>query len=225
MADPSVQSKDGVGGGHRGSPTNRHRRSKERSRIFRELVHVAAEQGASIHLGISTADALQECLDRAVALLRFASNQIDNLLIDAPDDLANLGYEEDPLFEVITNPQGPDTLLPHRYLKMEEEARREVEKLAAMMTQLGIAERVVRVEEAKAALIVAAIRESALEAGISHDQVRLLGAALRRRLPDARTHTGNGTYEERRESRKLLHDAAKTEKTFDDVPSQRNPSS
>lgn len=69
---------------------------------------------------------------------------------------------------------------------MEREARIEVEKLASMMTQLGIAERVVRVQEAQATLVIAAVREAAIDAGLSHDQVRSLGASLRDRLDTAR---------------------------------------
>lgn len=193
MASASTQSKDGVG--RNGRPVAAHRRKSEtRSRVFRELVHIAADQGASIELGVSTADALQECLDRAVALLRFAQQQVDSIERpdtaevydgDEPDSLlrgaslANLPVQDDPLYTVIPNPQGPDLIVPHRYLQMEREARMEVEKLAAMMTQLGIAERVVRVREAEAALLVAAVREAAISAGLSNDQVRRLGEELR----------------------------------------------
>lgn len=188
----TIQGKDGVGTG-KGKTKTSHRKSETRRRIFRELVHIAAEQGASIELGVSTADALQECLDRAVALYRFSAAQVDAIRRDAtdgwdPDDpdtaLSNLPVEDDPLFSVIKNPQGPDLIVPHRWLTMEREARVEVEKLAAMMTQLGIAERVVRVKEAEAALLVAAVREAAIEAGLDNDQVRRLGEALRRQVEE-----------------------------------------
>lgn len=186
------QGKDGVGTNPALPPSTRHRseKSQTRARIFRELVHIAAEQGASISLGTSTADALQECLDRAVALFRFAVDQVDNLslpenLPPGVEYLADLPTSSDPLYEVISNPQGPDVIQPHRYVLMEREARAEVEKLASMMTQLGIAERVVRVQEAQAVLVVAAVREAAIEAGLSHDQVRLLGSRLRERLEGA----------------------------------------
>jgi hypothetical protein len=178
--------------GHRsGNPTSgrTNKKTRVRARIFRELVHIAAEQGATIQLGVSTADALQQCLDRAVALYRFAAAQVDSITLPHepdPDDpesaLANLPTKDDPLFEVIDNPQGPDVIQLHRYYLMEREARVEVEKLAAMMTQLGIAERVVRVQEAQAVLVVAAIREAAIEAGLSQEQIRILGASLRSHL-------------------------------------------
>lgn len=178
---PDFQSKDGVG--LNGTPrASTRRKSDTRSRIFRELIHIAAEQGATIPLGISTAQALQECLDRAVALWRFAADQVDQITPSEDGNLSNLSPDEDPLFTVTPNPQGPDLVETNRYWRMEREARLEIEKLAAMMTQLGIAERVVRVKEAEAALYVGAIRDAAIEAGIPHEQVVALGAALRRRL-------------------------------------------
>lgn len=197
------QMKDGVGRGDGldkvpPSPAS-HRRSAARRRIFRDLIHIAAEQGATIEMGISTAQALQECLDRAVALLRFAAQQVDNLAwppgYDPHDadalSLGDLPPEQDPMWVVVVNDQGPDQIRPHRYVTMEREARLEVEKLAAMMTQLGVAERVVRVEEAKAALMVAAVREAAMEAGFDHDAIRLLGAALRKRIEHGLDHQSN----------------------------------
>lgn len=186
---PDFQSKDGVGMNGTSATKHRSKKSQTRARIFRELVHIAAEQGHTIPLGISTSDALQQCLDRAVALWRFAADQVDHLAApDIPegDYIANLPTAQDPLFEVISNPQGPDVIQPHRYVTMEREARLEIEKLASMMTQLGIAERVVRVQEAQAILVIGAVREAAMEAGLSHDQVRLLGSHLRDRLSAAR---------------------------------------
>lgn len=146
-------------------------------------MHIAAEQGASIPLGVSTGDALQQCLDRAVALWRFAVDQVDAIpLPESATSLSELAPDEDPTFHVLRNPQGPDVIQDHRWYIREREARLEIEKLAAMMMQLGIAERVVRVEEAKAALLIAAVRDAAVAAGFSHDQVRALGAALRERV-------------------------------------------
>lgn len=155
------------------------------------MVHIAADQGATIPLGVSTADALQECLDRAVAYMRFAADKVDSLMVD---DLEQ--GEDDGFFVTRVNAQGGTTIEPNRWYKMEREARLEVERLAAMMTQLGIAERVVRVREAEAALVVAAVREAAIEANIPHDQVRELGAALRRRVenPDAPLRTKVPSY-------------------------------
>jgi hypothetical protein len=221
--DRSAQRKDGVGSNSPVKPhAASHRKSEARRRIFRELVHMAAEQGASISLGVSTGDALQECLDRAVAIWRFAADQVDSITppqaldpshpdYDPDSSLANLPTHEDPLFHVITNPQGPDLIVRHRYIEMEREARLEIEKLAAMMTQLGIAERVVRVEEAKATLMVAAVREAAMEAGLDHDQIRRLGAALRDKVADglgqARSSPSHGTVQATQQARQTMRAA------------------
>lgn len=153
-----------------------HRRSRDRSRIFKDLVQIAATQEIELTPGVSTADALQICLDRAVALFHFAASEVDRIQIDhdAPPD-------DNGFFITRSNPQGPDVVEPHPFVRMEREARLEIEKLAAMMTQLGIAERTVRIEEAKTALVVAAIRDVALEIGLTHDQVRALGEGIRER--------------------------------------------
>lgn len=135
--------------------------------------------------------------------MRFAQQQVDQLPYNEtiPTDpetglplLASMSYQDDPLYEVISNPQGPDVVELHRYLRMEREARVEVEKLAAMMTQLGIAERVVRVEEAKAALLIAAVRDAAMEAGFDHDDVRKLGEALRHRVENGLGQTRQSSH-------------------------------
>lgn len=137
-------------------------------------MHIAQEQEIELAQGTSTADALQTCLDRAVALLHFAAAEVDAIEIDHDAPATDNGF-----FITHVNPQGPDLVEPHPFVKMEREARLEVEKLAAMMTQLGIAERTVRIEEAKTALVVAAIRDVALEIGLTHDQVRALGEGIR----------------------------------------------
>lgn len=221
-ASSRPQQKDGIGGAHdpRSTSRIRHRKSQTRSRVFRELVDIAAAQGASISLGVSTADALQECLDRAVALYRFASDQVDHLTADLDsDNLSNLPLEQDPLYEVIPNPQGPDVVQSHRYIIMEREARIEIEKLATMMTQLGIAERAVQLQEAQAVLMIAHIREAAIEAGIPNDQIRALGESLRKRVEGGLRTTApafatahNGVPEAARASRQIeesldAHDA------------------
>lgn len=165
----------------KGQATPRRDRSRAASRLYGELVTIAAEQGAPIKLGVSTADAMQECLDRAVALWRFAAQQVDKLDFTPS--------QPDAFFETRVGPGGATEVVPNRWYNLEMVARAEVEKLAGMMTQLGIAERQVQLEEAKAALMIAAIRDAAIEAGFDADQVRALGAALRKRLEDTQTAT------------------------------------
>jgi hypothetical protein len=159
---------------HPTAATNARTRKKReaRSKVFRELVRIAADQGAPIVLGVTTADAMQECLDRAVALFRFAASKVDEL-------------SDDDLYLTVRGPNGAESRIPHQFVEMETEARLEIEKLAAMMTQLGIAERTVRIEEAKAALVIAAIRDAAIDVGLDNDQIRLLGQAIRTRIEAA----------------------------------------
>lgn len=220
-----------------GNPTSgrTNKKTRVRARIFRELVHIAAEQGATIQLGVTTADALQQCLDRAVALYRFAAAQVDSITLPHtidPDDpdadpssaLANLPTSADPLFEVIDNPQGPDVIQLHRYYLMEREARVEVEKLAAMMTQLGIAERVVRVQEAQAVLVVAAIREAAIEAGLSQEQIRILGASLRSHLEGSTTRAARpSSHGDGPAASNATAESARIERSLPRTPEPRLP--
>lgn len=114
---------------------------------------------------------LQECLERAVGGMRYAASEVDKL---SPEEF----------WVERIDAQGNRLVEPNKWYQLEQDARAEVERLAGMMAQLGIAERQVRVEEAKAALIVAAIRDAAREAGLSGAQMRALGSGLRKRLEE-----------------------------------------
>jgi hypothetical protein len=155
-------------------------RSKVRSQAFAELVKIAERQGAPRPLGITTNQALQECLDRAVSLWRFADQQLDALTITSADADPDAPFEG--FFEELPGAGGSVRVVPNRWYTLALDARRDVERLAGMMTQLGIAERHVRVEEARAVLVIAAIKDAAIEVGLTNDQVRNLGAALRSKL-------------------------------------------
>lgn len=137
------------------------------------VIEHAALAGNPIELGVSTADALQGCLDRVVALWRHAASEVDALA-------------EDEVFTLLISSTGVANEVPNVWIQHEAELRKEIEHLAATMTGLGIAERRVRIEEAQAALLVASIRDAAVEAGISHDQIRLLGEHLRARLDQSK---------------------------------------
>lgn len=141
-----------------------------KSTVYAEAVLAASRQGMTVQAGTSTADVLQEVLDRAVGGMRYAASEVDKL---SPDELWVKYHDDDGN---VTN------VRMHKWYRLEVECRQEVMKLAGMMQSLGIAERAVRVEEAKAALMVAAVRDAAREAGLSAGQVRALGSALRNRL-------------------------------------------
>lgn len=156
-------------------------RSKARSEVFRDLLRIADAQGIYVRTGVSTSDALQKCLDRAVALWEFAATQTDSFA------MASDTSDEDGggFFEIQLLPGGASEWIPNKWYRVEREARQDIENLAGMMMRLGIAERHVRIQEAQAALFVSQVREAAIEAGISPDSVRLLGEALRRRVAGA----------------------------------------
>jgi hypothetical protein len=174
MAASTSSSKGTKGEGSKPRNQRTTRKAAARRDAFRKLMDHAATAGVSIRLGISTADALQECLDRAVALFRTAAAEVDRIPID-------------DLFITEISSNGSTRTVPSPWLVMEDAARKEIESLASSMTGLGIAERKVRIEEAQAQLLVASIRDAAISVGIPHDQVRALGAALRQRVEEATT--------------------------------------
>jgi hypothetical protein len=162
------------GNPHRGLNRRSQKRSEARRKIYGELAAIAADQGHPVELGITTSDALQGCLDRAVQHFRYCASRADEL-------------DEDELFVSEVGPGGSLLTVPNKWLRLETEMRKEVEHLASMMTSLGIAERRVRVEEAQAILVAQKVQEAALEAGIPHEQVRAMGASLREKLSKSYT--------------------------------------
>lgn len=157
-------------------------RRKARSAVFRELLEIADAQQIYVRTGTSTGDALQRCLDRAVALWEYAATQTDAFALapESTNDEDGGGF-----FEIQLLPGGASEWIPNKWYRVEREARQDIERLAGMMTQLGIAERHVRIQEAQAALMVAHIREASIEIGLPPEQVRALGEALRRRVAGA----------------------------------------
>lgn len=129
----------------------------------------AAETGLTRRAGQSSAEILQEVLDRAVGGMRYAASEVDKL---APEEfwVSKIDAQGNVLHE------------PHKWYQLEVQCRAEVERLAGLMSQLGIAERQVQVEEARAVLIIGAIREAAREAGIEPGKVKVMGQKLRDKL-------------------------------------------
>lgn len=152
------------------APNQRTRKRRNaRSRAYGELIQIAAAKGVTAQAGQSSADMLQEVLDRAVSGMRYAASETDKL---TPEEF----------WVSKIDAQGNVLVEPNKWYQLEVQCRAEVERLAGLMSQLGIAERAVRVEEARATLVVAAIRDAARDAGLSQKQMRALGAGLRERL-------------------------------------------
>lgn len=169
----------------RSDPHARNQRTKVKSAVrseaFREMLRTAQnlDMFEQVRTGVSTADALQMCLDRAVAIWQFCASQTDHLAMGVAEDGEVVGF-----FEVKPGPGGALITRPNRWVAYEREARQDIEDLAATMTRLGIAERSIRIAEAQAVLVAATVRDAAMEAGIPPEQVRALGEALRTRLTD-----------------------------------------
>lgn len=109
-------------------------------------------------------EALQWILDRVMDQLKYAAKQADAL-------------PEDEL-EVMTA-FGP---IPHQWVRAEERLRLELGSLAVNVERVGLAERMVRLQEARALLIIQALTESLVEAGVPRSKLKEVGPAFRRRL-------------------------------------------
>lgn len=72
--------------------------------------------------------------------------------------------------------------MENEWLRLESRFAQELTSLCVNIERVGLQERMVRIEEGKAALLVRALTEAAREAGIPRDQVRKLGPALRTHL-------------------------------------------
>jgi hypothetical protein len=78
--------------------------------------------------------------------------------------------------------QGNVLVQPNKWFQLERSLRDEAVKLAARMVELGLAERQVAVEEAKAVMVAQAVRTAAEAAGIPPEQIVRLGEELRKGL-------------------------------------------
>ena len=72
--------------------------------------------------------------------------------------------------------------MENEWMRLESRFAQELTSLCVNIERVGLQERMVRIEEGKAALLVRALTEAAREAGIPRDQVRKLGPALRAQL-------------------------------------------
>jgi hypothetical protein len=154
------------------APKSQQRTVKRRNRNARtygELMRMARDNGVSRLPGQTAPQVLQEVLDRCVANWRWACDQLDNL-------------EPEEFWVVKVDAQGNILTEPCKWYRLERSASEEVERVAGLVASLGISERLVQVEEAKAVLLVKAVRDAALDAGLDDGQVKALGSALRERL-------------------------------------------
>lgn len=112
----------------------------------------------------SPVEALQWLVSRLTSLTKHAAMKADQL-------------REDEL--TIMTAFGP---LDHQWVRLERQYRQELTTMCVNVERVGLAERLVQLEEAKAHLLVQAIQAAAKEAGIPRDKVKRLGPALRKHL-------------------------------------------
>jgi hypothetical protein len=107
---------------------------------------------------------LQNLVDRLAARLYHAQQEVDKL---RPEQLT------------VMTAMGP---IDHHWIRAEDGITARLSRLLVDIERNDLAERMVRVEEAKAMMMVRAIQMAAEQVGISRDQVRALGPAIRDQL-------------------------------------------
>lgn len=109
-------------------------------------------------------EALQWIVNRVFDQLRYAATKADAV----PEDEV----------EIMT-PFGP---VSHQWIRAEERLRVELSSLCVNVERVGLAERMVRIQEARALLIVQALTEACADAGIPRSKLKQIGPAFRERL-------------------------------------------
>jgi hypothetical protein len=120
--------------------------------------------------GMDRGQLIEELTGRALAIWRWAASEVDKL---GPDEfwvpkLAGTG-------RVI----GTE---PHHRHTLERAAAEEVERLVALAENLGLADRLLKLEEQQSAAVGHALRAACAKIGMSADEQRELALALRDEL-------------------------------------------
>lgn len=70
----------------------------------------------------------------------------------------------------------------HEWVRAEQALTKQLSEVCINVARVGLAERLVQIEEAKAHLMFRALTESLLDAGVSRDQLRAAGPSFRAKL-------------------------------------------
>ena len=168
---PTVSSDDSGRTVTKRERSRRRRRMTHRKVLWHEARELCGDDPRWDESQTSIAQALQLVLDRAMGSLYVAATFADDVPVE-------------DFWVKYWDAQGNVRVEPNKWYKLEAALRDEVHGIAADMMRLGIAERMVEVEERKAAWVLAAIRAAAADAGLDNEQVRRLGDGIRRRLVD-----------------------------------------
>jgi hypothetical protein len=149
-------------------------RQKKRAAILEvgeAMLAITAGGGADVALAPqrSTADVLAWALRRVDGIMQWAAVQSESV-------------PEAEFWVKYVDAQGNIRVEPNKWFQLERSMRDEAVRLAARMVDLGLAERAVAVEEAKAILVAQAVRTAAEAAGIPPEQIVRLGEELRKGL-------------------------------------------
>jgi hypothetical protein len=109
-------------------------------------------------------EALQWLLDRLMDQAKYLAMKVDNL----PEDKLT-----------VMTAFGP---MDHEYVRAQTRVHAELASLCVNMERVGLAERMVRLQEARALLIIRALTEAALEVGIPRSKLKELGPRFRAKL-------------------------------------------
>lgn len=153
----------------RAAKLNRRSRSKRNKEAFRRAMETCAAYDMPRAHGVTTIDVLQECLERLVAIMRFAASEADRL-------------PADEVWVELTDAQGNVLVEPNQWLALEAAMRAEAVELAAQMENLGIAERQVAVAERVADVIAPVLKDVLDGIGLTAAQQRKVPGIVRERL-------------------------------------------
>jgi glutamate 5-kinase len=136
-----------------------------------QAIRLAWADGGEVALapGTPTNEILEYAMRRVHAVMVWAGQQSDMV-------------STDKFWVRYYDAQGNIRVEPNKWFVLERAMREEAVKLATKMVELGLAERAVAVEEAKAVMVAQAVRAAAEAAGLAPLQIERLGEELRKGL-------------------------------------------
>lgn len=133
-------------------------------KLYAVAVREAERAGIALAEDTDPADALQFMIDRVMGQYRHAASEVDKL---------------EPSEVTVMTPFGP---VDHHWVRAEARFAERLSHLVEASIRAGLAERMVKIEEAKAQLMVRALVAAAEEAGIPRTKLKAIGPAFRRHL-------------------------------------------
>jgi len=158
-------------------------RTATKRRILRQAKAEAQETAASAVLRASDGTGGELAVAPATsttAILAWAMRRVHGTMLMAAHQADAVPM--DKFWVRYYDAQGNIRTEPNKWFQLEQAMRNEAVRLAAKMVELGLAERQVALEEAKAVMVAQAVRTAAEAAGLNDEQVHRLGEELRKGL-------------------------------------------